>query len=599
MSFTRPWATALILCISLGLSACGGGGGSSTPNNANAGGSGPTPPPGTGEPTTPPPTTPPPGTGEPSTPPPSTPTTGLSFSPATLTFSAASPNAALPAEQVITATYNGTVSGNVRIVALSDGIPAPQPIESMTRFNGDNTPGQAIVRPISPDLLGPGTHTETVTVRACVDGGTVCATNQLPGNPQTFTVTYVIGAAPVPPAVVMPRLAVAGTPGRVIVRGPSLGATTTVHFGPHAATNVSVMSDTEVHASYPALGSGTYAVALNSGAIPFSGSILAMPPTNYSNDSVDLPAGSWGLTFLRYDAERGALLVGAYDSGPGTIPSRLWRFTHDGADWNVTDTVEMDGVQGAAVSPDGSRILATAYAGVVELSAQDLTVLRTTPRPTEPPIPVFGNIAVANNGLALIGAGALYYFSMADRTLTRSGDGRGVLGTMDGSLVLGGGPGVTSGQEMFNYDASSTLRSYYRIATDPPVPIMAMRHGDRMVIDPGSGFPSDLVVYSAQGDTPLGVLPGAQTIHEASLSIRLAEVNPQGTRAYALREDNTLHTFALDRPTVGGAFPEIGTPRTLVLPTLNSYRLIATMTPDGRTLFIGGNRGVLVIPTLD
>lgn len=599
MSITRPWATVLILCLSLWLSACGGGGGGSSTNNSNSGGSG-----GTG-------TTPPPDTGGPTTPPP-TPTTGLSLSTTTLTFHAASPNSPVPADQFVTATYNGTVTGTLRIVPLQgDDVQGVRPMDSMTIFGINYGPGEATVRPTSPDLLGPGTYTQTVLVRACVDGNSTCSGTQLPGSPQTITITYVVGAVPPPPDAVMPHVAIAGEAGRVIVRGSGLSGMTTVHFGPHAATNVSVVSDTEVHATYPALANGTYAVSLNSGTIPFTGSIVATPVTSYASDTIDLPEEPSTLAFLRYDAERSALLVGGSNFASTGVTSKLWRFTHDGTDWGLTRTVDLAGLNDAVISADGSHVLAVADAGVVELSAQDLSISRSTPRPTQPLShgnQYFYSIAIANNGLAVINAltqagldqSPIYYFSTTDRTLhlTRTGLGnssysRRLLGTMDGSLVLGSIIDLYPSQPQLNYDASSALRTY-RIPTTQRIPTMATRHGQIIVASRRDGFPLNAVVYSAQSDTPLGVLPGPANGSDSASIISLVEVNPRGTRAYVVRADNTLHTYALDQPTIGDAFQEVGTPITLTAP--KGY---ATMTPDGRTLFLGNALGVLVIPTLD
>jgi len=129
---------------------------------------------------------------------------------------------------------------------------------------------------------------------------------------------------------------------------------------------------------------------------------------------------------------------------------------------------------------------------------------------------------------------------------------------------------------------------------------MATRDAAKIVVNPlGQGFPLHHRVYSAHDDTLLGVLRGPVDHDHTTPRIGLVVLNPQGTRAYVLRGDNTLHTHALDQPTVDGAFVEVGSPVTITPPTQQSLALIATMTPDGRTLFIGGNRGVLVIPTHD
>src|SRR5688572_24893239 len=200
MSLQNPWTRTLILCLALSLSACGGGGGGGAaeggPSPGGSGGPGtPTPPPsdtgGTG-------TTPPPSDtgGAGTTPPPA----GLSLASATLTFNAASPNSAVPEDQVVTATYTGDETGTVRIVALGNGsTPGTTAIDSMTLFSMNGRTGRATVRANGPDLLGPGSYSETVIIKACINSDFVCSTNELPGSPQTLRVNYVIGPAPTPP----------------------------------------------------------------------------------------------------------------------------------------------------------------------------------------------------------------------------------------------------------------------------------------------------------------------------------------------------------------------------------------------------------------
>jgi hypothetical protein len=542
----------------------------------------------------------------------------LSLASATLTFNAASPNSAVPADQMVTATYTGNETGTVRIVAMFNGsTPGTTPIETMTLFTMNGRTGQATVRANGPDLLGPGSYSETVSIKACIDSNVTCSYNELPGSPQTLTVNYVIGPAPTPPDAVMPRVATAGTSARVILRGSALGGTTSVHFGPHAATDVAVVSDTEVHATYPPLAAGTYVVALNSGAIPFTGSIVAVPPANYSNDSIVLPEQPAHLSFLRYDAERGALLAGGFYFRWANITNKLWRYTHDGLGWSAPQAVEIAGLNDAVLTADGSRLLALADAGVVELSSTDLAILRTTPRPGPGGIgngslQLYG-IAIANNGMALIRGGTegvtgpnpMYYFSTEERSfrairagLMNGDTARGLLGSDDGSRILGSAPGVSPAQPLLRYNASTTLRTH-RLASYGRFPTMARRDAAKIVVHTFDGSPLHHRVHSAHDDALLGILPGPVDHDDTTSRIRLVELNPQGTRAYVLREDNTLHTYALDQPAVNGAFVEVGSSVTIAPPTAQSLELIATMTPDGRTLFIGGNRGVLVIPTQD
>jgi hypothetical protein len=82
-----------------------------------------------------------------------------------------------------------------------------------------------------------------------------------------------------------------------------------VKFGTTEATNITVVSDTEVHASYPPLAEGTYTLSLNSGAAAFTGSMVARSSVTYPTETVALPETPAQVSFLRYDADRRALLV--------------------------------------------------------------------------------------------------------------------------------------------------------------------------------------------------------------------------------------------------------------------------------------------------
>jgi hypothetical protein len=312
------------------------------------------------------------------------------------------------------------------------------------------------------------------------------------------------------------------------------------------------------------------------------------------------------------------LLAGGVYFRWANITNKLWRYTHDGLGWSAAQTVDVAGLNDAVLAADGSHLLAVADAGVVELSTADLSVLRTTPKPGpggtgNGSLQLYG-IAIANNGMALIRGGSegwtgpnpMYYFSTQERSfrairagLFNGDSARGLLGSDDGSRILGSASGILPAQPLLRYDASTTLRMH-RLASDGRFPTMVTRDAAKIVVNPlGQGFPLHHRVYSAHDDTLLGVLRGPVDHDDTTPRIGLVVLNPQGTRAYVLRGDNTLHTHALDQPTVDGAFVEVGSPVTITPPTQQSLALIATMTPDGRTLFIGGNRGVLVIPTHD
>src|SRR5688572_3534366 len=147
---TRPLVVrALLLCVSAAsLSACGGGGGSDTP---------PPPP------------------------------ASFSVSPSVLTFSAGRASAGRPATQIVTGTVSGTINGTLYInISLSGAVASVQ----IVVINGSSS-GEGQVVPALPSALGPGRHTDIITVRACTTDIN-CTSGNLSGSPRTVEVTYTI-----------------------------------------------------------------------------------------------------------------------------------------------------------------------------------------------------------------------------------------------------------------------------------------------------------------------------------------------------------------------------------------------------------------------
>src|SRR5712671_560973 len=531
----------------------------------------------------------------------------FSVSANTMTFAAAAPTAAVPNNQPITGTVNGSVSGTLYMVAKTQ----PSFIETTSVFSGTGNSRQSTVTPLGPDLLNAGSMSGTITVAACVDDP-LCTTGNLAGSPQTITVNYTVGSPVIPPDIVMPRIAVAGQSDSVVIRGRAFTGATSVRFGSNAAVSFSIISDTEIRAVYPALTAGTYAVTLNSGGIAFSGSIVAQTPIGYPAETLALPNPPTQITFLRYDAERRAILVGGSYFPSTTIPNKIWRFEYVGGSagsvWSAPTTNDVPGLTTAIVSPDGSRILVLGNAGVVERSPDLLTALRTSPAPgsTGTRIQSLYSIAVANDGNAMIMATSdgvspypTYYYSLTGGTYAAIGVGfgafpRGLAGAANGSRIYGGISGISPDQPIMEFN-SSTGRRTFTIPSDQHGPIAISRDAGKIVVYAPSGFDNGARIFS--GTTLQGKILGWQSINDLFNAVQLVTINPQGTRAFVLRGDSgtnirALHTFALDQPTVGGFFPEVGSGTTLSVPGPSSMAI----TPDGGTLIIASAAGVLVMP---
>jgi len=562
----------------LGLQGCGGGGGSNPPN------------------------------------PPSGQAT-FSVTPTALTFSATSSTSTAPAPQTVTGTVSngGSLSGTLYIVVSP--LTPTSPVGDIGSFIVNGNSGQATVTPRAPDVLGAGSHPGTITVRACMDDPT-CATGELAGSPKTINVSYSIGAS-TPPNAVMPHVAVAGRSAEVVIRGAGLNNTTSVKFGSADAASFTIVSDTEVRATYPALAAGTHVVSLtpNTGA---GGSIVAVAPVTYAQTTLPFPEqAAQGLTFLLYDAERQALLAGGRFFSPGSgapEPNKVWRYTYAAGAWSGPTTIPIDNLADAEWSPDGSRLIASNRASVLELSPDVLSTLRTVPGPklggtTE----TLGSIAIENDGHALISwhggfpaPDGVYYYAIASGTFVRMAltsleqEPYAMTGTLDGSRAFGTVSAISPSQPILDYSASTGRRSF-TVTSDQQYPFTVNANASRIIVHERHGFTPYGRVYPsdyAAPFTPMGILPGWQFTGDIDHSIRAVIVDREGKRAYVLYWSSELRTFDISQaPAGGGEFPELGTPIVLTIPDpVREWGPTTAITPDGNTLFFAGRDGVLVVP---
>lgn len=121
----------------------------------------------------------------------SPPATGpsLSLSTQSMTFTARAPGVDAPAQNVTaTVTDAAQITGTLYFVVTIEG-PAVRTVGNIV-VNSQST-GTATVTPQLSSTLGPGTHTSTIRVAACV-GSATCASGHLRNSPQTINVTYTV-----------------------------------------------------------------------------------------------------------------------------------------------------------------------------------------------------------------------------------------------------------------------------------------------------------------------------------------------------------------------------------------------------------------------
>jgi hypothetical protein len=598
-------ALPLLVVAALQLAGCGGGGGgsggggSNSSTNAGGGSTGS----GTGSGST--------GSGSTGTGTGSGSTSGgaasatFSLNTQSLVFSANSPAAGGPAAQTVTGTVTGSLSGTLYIVVTSVG----SAVSFVTDFSINGNTGQASVLPRPPSILGTGTYSSTITVHACVNDAT-CATGELSGSPQTINVSYTVGKA-IPANAVTPHVVTTGVAGQVVIRGSGLSGVTAISFGSTPATSVTAVSDTEVHASYPAtLPAGSLAVTLNGNAIASPGSIVALAPQSYSTQTLTFPSGETpqAIQGVLYDAERSTLLVAGSFSQAAN--NKLWRYTYSGGTWSAATEAIIPSLQAITFSNDGAHLLAlTGYSLLVLDPANPATPVSIVPAPfpqsSATNSPYFTGMALANDGYALVSTSVIglgdggepaYLYSSTAGAFTAIGPSITLMSwpnggspmlaaSADGSVVLAAQSGISGGGPVYQYSPETTLLTAGTIKIN-------QRSFQPPVMDTSA---AKRVVYT--GSTNSVYDSNSVLLGNISGPVRVLTVNRQGTRLYALNTDNTLHTYDLTATPVGGNYPEVGTASTQTVPASSAqFAVRLAISPDGLGLFLAGDQGILVIP---
>lgn len=539
-------------CAAALLGSCGGGGGASPP--------------------------PPPGT--------------LLLSTTRISFKAAGPFAGPPPSQAITGTVTGmTTSGTLYIKVVADN---PNKFFTVSGVSISGDSGQVQVIPAAATGLKVGDDLQgSVTVTACLNDPS-CQTGQLAGSPQTIPVDYEV-ASGVDGDTVTPRVVAANTLGTVILRGGGFTGATSVRFGSVAAASITVVNDTEIDASYPALPAGTYPVSINSGNIAYTASLIAVSPPAFTQTLISYPSRVEGQNpaELEYDPQRTALFVVL----PGTTYSNnmlnftLLRYAFDGNAWGSPAQATISGLQEIHLSPDGSYLLALISPSDIAESMADLdpVTLSQTSIINLYQVDLSADFAVANDGNAIVvltsGSGffqsyAFGTFSHVFTPLSEDGlTGRNSgypIASGNGSIVLMGGAEFLASSEML---ANSTVQLSRGSTADLA----------------GDKFISGNTVQDQNGQI-LG-----------SLSTSFNVINAAGTRAYGYTADPTtcaptLSTFDLTATPSGGPnpqFPLLAGTTPVALPgsclSSNAKYLLA-ISPDGATVFIARPDGLVVQP---
>jgi len=512
----------------------------------------------------------------------------ISFSANAISFKAVGPWAAAPAAQPISATVTGITTGTVyyKIVANNAVQNSSNGLFTVTDVTISGDSGSTSVIPAIPSSIGIGTFKGTITVTACLNDST-CQTGQLAGSPKTISVEYDIGSG-VDGNTATPGVVPANAAGTVILRGSGFTGATRVSFGSVPASSITVVSDSEIDASYPSLPAGSYPVTIDSGGISFTASLDAVSSPAFTATTVLYPSGvggdSIGQIGTEYDARRAALFI-LFRGETYTNPM-LVRYAFDGSQWDAPTEFSMPGLVAFHLTSDGTRLLAlvapdSTHTSIVELDPVTLAQneVTTVANPSEADHPCSFALADDGNAFVSLSYSPGFAFGTSSRTFTPLSAGPGC------ESLVASGNGAFVAMYHSTYNASTGLMTQGGAQTSSAT--TADFAGDRF-LDYGA-------VYSGTGQV-LGYVD--QGLAEGGV------VNPAGTRAYSLTQDQTddltLSTYDLTAaPAPAGSqyakYPVLGTPITLTN-SITEGLYLGSITPDGATIFLAGPLELIVQP---
>jgi len=417
------------------------------------------------------------------------------------------------------------------------------------------------------------------------------------------TVRLPLRLAYVVPSVqfVAPHVALTGSVDPVVVRGSGFtGAIADrVLFDGTPATAIRVVSDTELRATPPVLAAGAHAVTVGNGAGAHltRASLSVVDPVTPAYAALPSPGP---VSKIVYDAERTAIVV----ANKGGVIERYKFDPAAAVPWTASTGILPGGLQDFALAPDGSEI--TALSPSTVFSVDPITLAAS---PSAAPFSVndaANRIEYANDGRATI----LTQFGGTNSTRSylydlRAGSASanlvsftaGMMGAAgDGSRIVIGSQQLSPADTVFVFEASTD--QYLPTVLAAPdlngrdVRAVAIdRTGARIAID---SF-GDVEIFDADFNT-IGFLPPTSAAFvltaDGKRAVTFDAVIPPDGGPPATK----VRTFDLTASVAdtGGTFPEIGTG--IVPPDNPGAGVVLAISPDGGTLFLAGDRAVLVVP---
>lgn len=433
----------------------------------------------------------------------------------------------------------------------------------------------------------------------------------------TVTLTPSVGSTEVVPVTlkiartqvnaVVPYVAIANTQDEVVIHGDHLDQVNIsgVKFGNVPATSFSLVSNSEIRAVHPGLTPGNYPVQLetNLGAPrSLAYGLVAVLPQSYAAATIAYPNAQTKRPLdIIYDAERQALLVGVAYPTPGSS-GEIFRYPFTDSAWATSPTSgSVAKFRDFALGLDGKQLIVASDFAVQQLDAVALTT--GTIAPSVFTAVFFNGIAMANDGNAVLptgyapierGATAPWNYLIRENQYLLGPGGIGIVrgipgSSADGSLVIlsHASPDLTS-TYIGQYESRRGWFSFI-MSQVPGLPLTWPRTSIRPKLDRKATrlVLNGYIVIKNSDYSHWSLLPPV-----APEALAAVALSPDGTRAYQYVSGTLLRTFDVSSSDQGVSEIGAGT----VLASDPGANPVMTVSPDGRTLFIAGANGIVVVP---
>jgi hypothetical protein len=439
------------------------------------------------------------------------------------------------------------------------------------------------------DALDSGTYTANISVKPA-NGGLA------------LTIPVTLNITRVQVSFAAPHVAISNTTDTVIIRGENFSQITPtgVTFNTTAATSFSIVGNTEIIATYPNLAAGSYTVhVVNSQGIDrTTATMVVVDPPGFAAGTIAYPyAGAPQYTGgLLYDAERSALIANASNPTLSTKQSLIMRYGYASGSWGTPTQTSIPYPSSIALSVDGKQLLQAfedpaktelAVAGLDPVSLNQTKILdaQYDADATSMAIASDGEAVIVSSSITATGLFPIFGYSQLKSTLSQltmpTPPAKAVVGaSADGSAVLIVSNANASGPQVLRYDPITQATSVALTSTVPPPTgqastISLNRHGTLALLNSTQVLDSSL--------SAVGSLPGT-TIG--------AVLAPTAMRAYTYDQNGTVRTWNVSTPPIVEVTPAITLTGTPV-----STQAVLTVSPDGGTLFLGLDSGIVITPT--